>query len=95
MDNEMKYEFEDDEIIITEHYDNIHLCEENRYSELVFSQRDIDQVIQLLENVSNYLGDNDSDYVNLGTYEGEDEDGDCTGEYYWEDSLMDNQDVNP
>ena len=35
-------------------------------------------------------------YVDLGTYEGKDDDGDPSGEYYWVDaSVMDNNDINP
>ena len=96
MDNEIRYEFEDDYIIIREHGDCIHLYEYNNDSELDFRIEDSEKIITLLENIKTYMDNRGSNYVDLGTYEGEDEDGDSTGEYYWNDNyVMDNEDINP
>lgn len=95
MDDEMEYEFEDDYITIRESYNNIFLYEHNHCSEISVEQNNIDNVISLLENINGYFEEYGGDYVDLGTYEGEDEDGDPTGDYYWEDDLMDSNDINP
>lgn len=96
MENEMKYEFEDDYIIISERYNNIRLYEYNNDSELEFRVEDGDNVINLLENLESYMDNEGCDYVDLGTYEGEDDEGDDTGEFYWNDEyVMGNVDINP
>lgn len=96
MENEIRYEFEDDYITIRERGDCIYLYEYNNDSELDFRIEDGEKVITLLENLENYMNSRGYSYVDLGTYEGEDDDGDSTGEYYWNDDyVMDNPDINP
>ena len=96
MGNEMKYEFRDDYITIRESGDCIYLHEYNYASELDFRIEDSDKVITLLENLKNCMELHDFDYVDLGTHEGEDEDGDPTGDYYWNDDyVMNNKKINP
>lgn len=96
MENDIRYEFEDDCITIRERGDCIYLYEYNNDSELNFRVEDSEKVITLLENLKNYVDTRGCNYVDLGTYEGENEDGDSTGEYYWNDDyVMDNEDINP
>lgn len=96
MENEIRYEFEDDYITIRENCNQISLYEHNNDSELDFRIEDGEKVITLLENLKNYMDNRGCNYVDLGTYEGEDDDGDSTGEYYWNDDyVMDNPDINP
>lgn len=96
MENEIKYEFEDDYITIRENCNRIYLYEYNNDSELDFRIEDSKKVITLLENLKTYMDNRGCNYVDLGTYEGEDDDGNSTGEYYWNnDYVMDNQDINP
>jgi hypothetical protein len=96
MENEMKYEFEDNEIIIRESGDCIYLSEYNNYSELNFRIEDSEKVIALLESIKSYMECHGCNYVDLSTYESEDEDGDPTGEYHWCDEyVMDDEDINP
>lgn len=96
MENEIRYEFEDDYITIRENCSQISLYEYNNDSELDFRIEDSEKVITLLENLKNYMDNRGYNYVDLGTYEGEDDDGDSTGEYYWNDDyVMDNEDINP
>lgn len=96
MENEIKYEFEDDYVTIRENCNQISLYEYNNDSELDFRIEDSEKVITLLENIKNYMDNRGCDCVDLGIYEGEDEDGDSTGEYYWNDDyVMDDGDINP
>jgi hypothetical protein len=92
----MKYEFVDDYVIIREHYNRIAIYEYNNDSELDFLTEDSEKVIILLENLMSMMDKHECDYIDLGTYEGTDEDGDYTGEYYWNDDyVMDNEYINP
>lgn len=95
MENEMNFDYGDDYITIRESYNNIFLYEENNDSEIEFRVEDIDKVIDLLERIEDYLEDEPRSYIDLSNYEGEDVDGDATGEYYWTDDLMYNDDINP
>ena len=96
MENEIRYEFEDDYITIRECGDCIHLYEYNNDSVLEFNIEDSEKVNTLLENLKTYMDNRGSNYVDLGTYEDEDEDGFSTGEYYWIDEcVMGNVDINP
>ena len=96
MGNEMKYEFVDDYVTIREHYNRIAIFEYNNGSKLNFLMEDSEKVIILLENLMSIMDNKGYDYVDLGTYEVEDEDVDSTGEYYWNDEyIMDNKDINP
>lgn len=96
MENEIRYEFEDDYIAIREERNQISLYEYNNDSELDFRIEDSEKVITLLENLKNYMDTRGCNYVDLGTYKGEDEDCDSTGEYYWNDDyVMGDEDINP
>lgn len=96
MGNKTRYEFEDNYITIKESNDCIYLHEYSSASELDFRIEDSEKVITLLENIKNYMDNRGYNHVDLGTYEGEDEDGDPTGDYYWNDDyIMGNEDINP
>ena len=96
MENKIRYEFVDNYITIRENCNQISLYEYNNDSELEFRIEDSEKVITLLENLKNYMDNRGCNYVDLDTYEGEDEDGYSTGEYYWNDDyVMDNEDINP
>lgn len=96
MVNKIRYDFKDDCITISEDCNSIHLYEDNSDCELSFRMEDIEKVITLLENLKNYMDDKGHDYVDLGTFEGEDDDGTYTEEYYWNDDyVMDDRYINP
>ena len=91
------YNTEDGDIIISEdRYDGINLWDSVGHIEVSFNNYNLEKAIEVLKNIYRKLIENPSwDYINCESSEYWNENDEPSGEYYWEDSTMDDDDINP
>ena len=97
MGEEFVYDTEDGKIIISrDSYDRISLWDSGGRIEVSFNDYHLDQAIEVLNNIYRKLIDNPTwDYINCEASEYWNEEDEPTGEYYWDDDTMNDEDINP